>query len=53
MPVARQEYLGLCVLWSLFLSPQPVPRCKKSGVACLEAEELVDVLVFKEKSECT
>ena len=34
MPVARKEkYLGLCVLWSLFLSLQSVPRCKKMG-AC-------------------
>ena len=29
MSVARQEYLGLCVLWSLSLSLQSVPRCKK------------------------
>ena len=29
MPVARQEDLGLCVLWSLSLSLQSVPRCKK------------------------
>ena len=29
MPVARQENLGLCVLWSLSLSLQSVPRCKK------------------------
>ena len=30
MPVARQEEdLGLCVLWSLSLSLQSVPRCKK------------------------
>ena len=27
--VARQEDLGLCVLWSLSLSLQSVPRCKK------------------------
>ena len=29
MPVARQEDLGLCVLWSLSLPAQSVPRCKK------------------------
>ena len=29
MPVARQEDLGLCVLWSLSLSLQSVPRCTK------------------------
>ena len=29
MPVARQEDLGLCVLWSLSLSLQSVPRSKK------------------------
>ena len=29
MPVARQEDLGLCALWSLSLSLQSVPRCKK------------------------
>ena len=29
IPVARQEDLGLCVIWSLFLSLQSVPRCKK------------------------
>ena len=29
MPVARQEHLDLCVLWSLSLSLQSVPRCKK------------------------
>ena len=28
-PVAMQEDLGLCVLWSLSLSLQSVPRCKK------------------------
>ena len=39
MPVARQEDLGLCVPWSLSLSLQSVPRCKKSGFVCLEAEE--------------
>ena len=29
IPVARQEYMGLCVLESLSLSLQSVPRCKK------------------------
>ena len=29
MPVARQEDLGLCVLWSPSLSLQSVSRCKK------------------------
>ena len=29
MPVARQEDLGVCVLWSLSLSLKSVPRCKK------------------------
>ena len=29
MPLARQEDLCLCVLWSLSLSLQSVPRCKK------------------------
>ena len=29
MPIARQEDLGLCVLWSLSLSLQSVPRSKK------------------------
>ena len=29
MPVARQESSSLCVLWSLSLSLQSVPRCKK------------------------
>ena len=29
MPVARQEKMGLCVLWSLSLRLQFVPRCKK------------------------
>ena len=29
MRVVRQEDLGLCVLWSLSLSLQSVPRCKK------------------------
>ena len=28
-PVARQEKMGLCVLWSLSLSLQSIPRCKK------------------------
>ena len=27
--VARQEYLDVCALWSLSLSLQSVPRCKK------------------------
>ena len=40
MSVARQGDLDLCVLWSLFRSLlQSVPRCKKSGIVCLEAEE--------------
>ena len=29
VPVARQEDLGLCILWSLSLSLQSVPRCEK------------------------
>ena len=29
IPVAREEDLGLCVLCSLSLSLQSVPRCKK------------------------
>ena len=29
MPVARREDLGLYVLWSLCMSLQSVPRCKK------------------------
>ena len=29
MPVASQENLGFCVLWSLSLWLQSVPRCKK------------------------
>ena len=29
MPVARQEKLGLRILYSLSLSLQSVPRCKK------------------------
>ena len=29
VPVARQEDLSLCVLWSLSLPLQSVPRCKK------------------------
>ena len=41
MPVAREEDLGLCVLWSLSLSLQSVPHCKKSGIVCLEAEQLM------------
>ena len=32
MPVARQEDLGLCVFWSLSLSLQSVPRCKKAAL---------------------
>ena len=43
MPNARQEDLGLCVLWSLSLSLKSVPRCKKSGFVCLESEELMFV----------
>ena len=31
MLVARQEDLGLCVLWSLSLPLQSVPRCKKEA----------------------
>ena len=41
MPDARQEEFGLCVLWSLSLSLQPVPRCEKRGIVCLEWEELM------------
>ena len=40
MPVARQEDLGLCVLWSLSLSLQSVPRCK------MFRRGRVDVLAF-------
>ena len=29
MPVARQEDLSLCVIWSLSLSLRSVPRCRK------------------------
>ena len=29
MPVAKQEDLGMCVLWLVSLSLQSVPRCKK------------------------
>ena len=43
MPVARQKYLGLCVLWSLSLSLKSVPRCKKVALYVLRG---VDVLVF-------
>ena len=32
MPLARQEDLCFCVLWSLSLSLQSVPRCKKVAV---------------------
>ena len=45
MPVARQEDLGLCVLWSLSLSLQSVPRCKKVAM-CIFRSGRVDVLVF-------
>ena len=38
MPVARQEDLGLCVLWSLSLSLQSVPRCKKVALYFQEEE---------------
>ena len=41
MPVARQEDLGLCVLWSLSLSLQSIPRCKKVALYFFEEEELV------------
>ena len=47
MPVAKQEDLDLCILWSLSLSLQSVPRCK--NVVCLRGR--VSVLVFEEKSE--
>ena len=40
MPVARQEDLGLCVLWSLSLLLQSVPRCKNMTFFG------IDVLVF-------
>ena len=40
MPVAQGD-LGLCVLWSLPLSLQSVPRCKQSGFVCLKAEQLM------------
>ena len=32
MPVARQEDLGLCFLWSLSLSLQSVPCSKKMAL---------------------
>ena len=38
MPGAREEDLDLCVLWSLSLSLESVPRCKKCGIVCLEGE---------------
>ena len=42
MPVARQEDLDLCVLWSPSLSLQSVPRCKKVALyVCLEEEKLM------------
>ena len=41
MPVARQEDLGVCVLWLLSLSLQSVSRCKRSGIVCLEEKELM------------
>ena len=41
MSIVRQEYLGLCVLWPLSLLLQSVPRRKKSGIVCLEEEELI------------
>ena len=41
MPVARQGDFGSCVLWSVSLSLQSVPRRNKSGIVCLEAEELM------------
>ena len=44
MPVARQKYLGLCVLWSLSLSLQSVPRCLKSGI--VSSRGRVGVWVF-------
>ena len=44
MPVARQEDLGLCVLWCLSLPPQSAPRYKKSCIVCLTGR--VDVFVF-------
>ena len=36
MPVARQDDLGLCVLWLLSLSLQSVPRCKKVALYVFE-----------------
>ena len=44
MPVARQEDLSLCVLWSLFLSLQPVPCCKEVALYVLRG--IVGVFVF-------
>ena len=50
MPVARQEDLGLYVLWSLSLPLQSVRHCKK--VALLYVLRGVDnVLAIKENSE--
>ena len=48
MLVARQEDLGLCVLWSLSLSLHCVPRCKKWH--CMFRRGNVDVLVFYGRS---
>ena len=45
MPVARQEYLGLCVLWSLSLSLQSVPRRKKMALYVYEEEQ--EELMFR------
>ena len=39
IPLDKQEDLGLCVLWSLFLSLQSVPRCKKVALYVREEEE--------------
>ena len=44
MPVAGQEDLGLCVLWSLSLSLQSVPRWEKRH--CMFRRGRVDVLAF-------
>ena len=48
MPVARQEDLGLCVLWSLSLPLQSVPHYKKVALYVLRG---VDVLMIKENSK--
>ena len=45
MTVARQEDLGLCVFWSLSLSLQSVPRCKKVALYVFRKGR-VDVLVL-------